>query len=148
MDSASSGRCQPIDLDPKSSTSPTIRCLLQTHSDVVASIEAISPSTDDVIAGSSAETRHALLDCELEKKGEDLFFGCTLESDRTARWDVMPKRRRRTDLLADRQIEHNYLSTQLVGFATHVRLAGQEVCSPALEPVAVGLSVSGALLLR
>jgi hypothetical protein len=48
--------------------------LLQAHRDVVASIEATSPSADGVIAGCGAETRNALLGCESEKICQDLFF--------------------------------------------------------------------------
>jgi hypothetical protein len=77
--------------------------LLQAYRDVVALIEAISPSADGVIAGCGAEARNAFLDRELEKKCQDLFFGRALQSGRTAGCAILPGMGGLTDLLA-RQI--------------------------------------------
>jgi hypothetical protein len=77
--------------------------LLQTHRDVVASIEALSPSADGVIADCGAEARNALLDRELEKKCQNLFFARALQSGRTAGCAILPGMGDLTDLIA-RQI--------------------------------------------
>jgi hypothetical protein len=64
--------------------------LLQAHRDVVASIEAISPSADGVIACCRAEARNAFLEREPEKKCQNLFFGRALQSGRTAGSAILP----------------------------------------------------------